>query len=63
MRFTKEQNIEILNRYNAFLGQTMKETGIDWLDIKDWIRRWENRQKAAHKKLMKEVFCDECNNN
>lgn len=63
MRFTKEQNIEILNRYNTFLGQTMKETGIDWLDIKDWIRRWENRQKAAHKKLMKEVFCDECNNN
>jgi len=63
MRFTKEQNIEILNRYNAFLAQTMKETGIDWLDIKDWIRRWENRQRATHKKLMKEVFCDECNNN
>lgn len=63
MRFTKVQNIEILNRYNAFLVQTMKETGIDWLDIKDWIRRWENRQKAAHKKLMKEVFGDECNNN
>lgn len=52
---TKQEEVMLLGHYKAFLAKATRETGIDILDIADWVRRWENRCYRNKMKLLKAI--------